>query len=435
MRKFYLFFLALSVVACLSEKNVDPAQPATFTKYFSDGYANDAISVEETSDSDKGFIILANSTIQNSEAETARNRIVLIKTDEFGAEQWTKYYPENFDVATRWEASSISLIDKGDGGYLVTGTQIEKDISDNEVRKALLLKIDQDGTLNANMTKVYTTPYLKAQANSLLTAKAITIPVAGGNYIFLASSDDGQNKKVHVAEIKSTDLDTVWVRTYGQGAPNLTNRLFYSSDPLGPFVYWAGDWENASSIDGFVTKSKKNAQSTESGQTNRIGETNNNDYTVDFCQKGAGFGFLGYSDLNGDAGDIVFYQIDQDGSALEKVVYTLDIFKDPAAVGLANNKKEVGNSITATKDGGFIILGTIDTYTGILGRGNTDMLMLKINGFGERQWVQTYGSLDADAGSCIRQTNDGGYIVLGTTRLAAQRTILLVKTDKNGEVE
>jgi len=91
--------------------------------------------------------------------------------------------------------------------------------------------------------------------------------------------------------------------------------------------------------------------------------------------------------------------------------------------------------VSPTKDGGFIILATIDTYTGIIGRGNTDLLIMKVNAFGDYQWSTNYGSLDADTGKSIRQTTDGGYVALATATLAGTESIMLIKTNKNGDVD
>jgi hypothetical protein len=60
---------------------------------------------------------------------------------------------------------------------------------------------------------------------------------------------------------------------------------------------------------------------------------------------------------------------------------------------------------------------------------------MKVNAFGDYQWSVNYGSLDADLGKVVRQTTDGGYIALGTARLAGTRTLMVVKTDKTGDVD
>jgi hypothetical protein len=251
-----------------------------------------------------------------------------------------------------------------------------------------------------------------------------------GNFLVLASRPD-EIKSIFVGEFQfSNNLDSLWTRKYGQGSVTLAKRLFYSN----PYLAFGGQAEQlTSTIDGFVSPTPLNAESPPNGLTQRIGTTTTNDFVGDFCPFGGDFGFVGYS-VADDPGDIVFYRVDANGTQASSTIYKDEIFSGTKPSGVSNDKKEVANSITTTNDNGFIILGTIDTYTGVLGNGNTDLFMLKIDGFGGKQWSRPYGSLQADRGNCIRQTSDGGYIILGTSNFGSQDTILLIKTDKNGEV-
>ena len=68
-----------------------------------------------------------------------------------------------------------------------------------------------------------------------------------------------------------------------------------------------------------------------------------------------------------------------------------------------------GVSVQQTNDGGYIIVGGIDSDT--MG----DLILIKTDAFGNQQWSKTYGGSDGDGGNYVQQTSDGGYIVLGTT--------------------
>lgn len=431
MRKFQIVFLCVFLASCLSEKNVDLAKPSTFIRYFSDGYNNDAVAIQEITDPDnKGFIILANSTIQDTEADEQLNRIVLIKTNEFGDTQWTQYYPAEFaSTEKRWVANSLTLLPSG--GYLVAGEQIQD--NNLQTRKALIMSVDKDGN---NLDSTAYSTALGVGSGTSVTAKAVTVTGSGSIILLATSPVDASSNAIHLAEISATLPSTpVWTRTYVQGRADIKNRLYYV-DGATPFVYWTGNTQQlTSSVDGFVTKSGLNNPSTVNGQTDPIGTTTTNDFAGDFCQRGTVFGYVGYTDQN-DAGDITFYTVNSSGTATTQKTYRKDIFPNPEnAEDADNNKKEVGNSIAPTRDSGYIILGTIDTYTGLLGAGNTDLLLLKVSGNGVRQWSRSYGGLDADNGVMITQTQDGGYAVLGTSRVSAQRTILFIKTDVKGDIQ
>ena len=443
MNRLLIFSLLVLLGACLSEEKADLAKPSTFTRYFSDGYQNTAVTIEETADtetSQTGFIILANSEIQNSNAEPLRNKILLIKTDQFGNEVWRMHYPEISADTKLYMGHSLIILPAGTalpkGGYLITGEEIVHVDGEEDLKHLLLLVVDENGVVKNTLPS----PYIFPADKSIIGQSSALGP--NGNYIVLASAPPltlGNN--IFVAEIyplgHAKALDTVWTRNYGQGTSNLANKVFYSEATNPPTIYWGGDTRQFAGLSGgFVTRSELDTETPGNGQTDRIGPTASNIFAGDFCRKGETFGFVGSTEAN-DAGDIAFYSVLSTGSpGSSQEIYTTTIFNDPTVTADKNNKKEVANSISPTTEGGYIILGTIDSYTDpILGAGDTDMLLLKINGFGDKEWTRTYGSLQADGGNCIRQTTDGGYIVLGTSNFGAQATILLIKTDKNGEVD
>ena len=89
-----------------------------------------------------------------------------------------------------------------------------------------------------------------------------------------------------------------------------------------------------------------------------------------------------------------------------------------------------GRSVKQTMDGGYIIVG----YTDYEGFGSTDMYLIKSDQNGDTLWTQTFGGSYSDFGSSVQQTTDGGYIVAGSTQSygAGSRDVWLIKTDANG---
>lgn len=76
-----------------------------------------------------------------------------------------------------------------------------------------------------------------------------------------------------------------------------------------------------------------------------------------------------------------------------------------------------GGGLYATSDGGYFIAGGIDSSGGDVTQyyGVDDYWPLKIDATGNLQWQHTYGSSYIDNASMGLQTDDGGYIVVGTT--------------------
>jgi hypothetical protein len=82
---------------------------------------------------------------------------------------------------------------------------------------------------------------------------------------------------------------------------------------------------------------------------------------------------------------------------------------------LGGRSSEWANSIQQTNDGGYIIAGTTtsddDYITGY--NGYYDYFILKLTSTGELEWYRVYGGSAQDIAYSIQQTTDEGYIVAG----------------------
>jgi hypothetical protein len=94
---------------------------------------------------------------------------------------------------------------------------------------------------------------------------------------------------------------------------------------------------------------------------------------------------------------------------------------------------DIGNSVKQTNDGGFIIAGTTSSF----GAGGQDIWLIKTNENGDTLWTKTFGGTDADKASNVQQTNDNGYAIFGTTNSFGNggADFLLWKTDSLGNTE
>ncbi len=88
--------------------------------------------------------------------------------------------------------------------------------------------------------------------------------------------------------------------------------------------------------------------------------------------------------------------------------------------------------IRQTTDGGYILAGSTSSF----GRGGTDGYIIKTDKKGNVVWSRTYGGTANDDFMKVRQTTDGGYIAVGSTRSfhQAQGEIFVVKINSAGTV-
>ena len=93
---------------------------------------------------------------------------------------------------------------------------------------------------------------------------------------------------------------------------------------------------------------------------------------------------------------------------------------------------DVGSFVRQTTDNGYILIGSTNSY----GAGNDDILLIKTDRHGEVEWEKTYGGSNYDRGVCIQQTEDGGYILLGNTNSygSGNGDIWLLKTNSSGDL-
>jgi hypothetical protein len=92
---------------------------------------------------------------------------------------------------------------------------------------------------------------------------------------------------------------------------------------------------------------------------------------------------------------------------------------------------EEGRAVEPTSDGGFIIAG----FTNSFGAGGNDVYLIKTLVDGTMEWTKTFGGSSTDEGYDVKQTPDGGYVVVGGTSSFGNLTtnVYVIRTDANGD--
>ena len=93
---------------------------------------------------------------------------------------------------------------------------------------------------------------------------------------------------------------------------------------------------------------------------------------------------------------------------------------------------DYGRSIQQVFNDGYILIGTTASFGN-----NNNAWLIKIDAEGNQEWDKTFGGSNDDFGSCIKQTIDGGYIILGCTKSFGDgnNDAWLIKTDMQGNKE
>lgn len=71
-----------------------------------------------------------------------------------------------------------------------------------------------------------------------------------------------------------------------------------------------------------------------------------------------------------------------------------------------------GSCVQITNDGDYVVVGTSSSF----GDGSNDVFLFEMDVEGTLLWDMTVGGPDNDGGSCVQQTRDGGFIVSGYTQ-------------------
>ncbi len=100
--------------------------------------------------------------------------------------------------------------------------------------------------------------------------------------------------------------------------------------------------------------------------------------------------------------------------------------------GDGGSGNERANCVTQTSDGAFVMAGYTDSY----GSGGWDFYVVKVDGSGDTIWTRTYGGSGGEEAFSIEETSDNGLIIAGYTTSygAGLQDFYVVRTDAAGSL-
>ena len=208
--------------------------------------------------------------------------------------------------------------------------------------------------------------------------------------------------------------DTLWTKTFGGSDYGEAYSVQQTTD-LGYIIAGYTSSYGTGSNDVYLIKTNENGDSL---WTKTFGGSGNDkSYSVQQTSDG-GYIVTGYTSSYG-AGqyDVYLIKTNENGDTLWTKSFG----------GTATDR---AFSVQQTTDDGFIIVGDTESS----GAGQYDVWLIKTDVNGDSLWTKTFGGSNYDFARSVKQTTDGGYIIVGYTDLygTGENYILLIKTDMNG---
>jgi hypothetical protein len=344
--------------------------------------------------------------VVSKSSSTTTRRLTKIAID--GTWQWTRYYTQAaLDFGT-------PIAPTGDGGVITTGGHY---LSGSKYWTQIV-KINSDGT-HAWTQRLTPNKVMEAQDDMDLSA---AIRLSDGSFAF---SGDWWGEMAAFAS-------PVLVRTYSSGASLAAYRYGMPGFVLTPgidtipasgtetgFVI-AGYLNDSGTNDGFVIAT--DMAGNPSGTWRFVGSSVNNDDRFYSVKSVAAGGFV----VAGTSKSISTLQTSFDAVLLRLT-----------SAGAITWAKYLGTqasddafyAVEPTSDGGFIVAGDTASY----GAGGKDAWVLKLTSAGAITWQKTYGGASDDSAYSVMITDDGGYLVTGTTvSFGTTTNTWVLKLDSSG---
>jgi len=158
----------------------------------------------------------------------------------------------------------------------------------------------------------------------------------------------------------------------------------------------------------------------------------------DFQPSATGFAAIGtYTNKSGNA-NVFFVKIDPAGNVMDGTAKYFDCGADGENILIDINTAGVsdddGTAITFTKDGGFILACSM-AQTPDKGNGGKDIILIKIDAFGNYKWDKLLGGSGDEVATSIRELSDGTLLISGTSTISNVSSMFIIRSDSEGNLK
>ncbi len=359
----------------------------TFQKTYGGTNIDYGYSIQQTTDG--GYFIVGTTLSFGAGNEDA----YVIKTDSLGDTLWTKTYGGiNHDRATSGQQTT-------DGGYIIAGYTKSFGAGQNDV---YLIKTNPLG--DTLWTKTYGGANFD-MANSVQQT-------ADGGYIITGSTKSFGAGGYDIYLIKTNSMgDTLWTKTYGGNTDDYGRHVQQTTD--GGYIIVGETYNSSFLMEVYLIKTDSSGSIL--WKKNYGGGQDESGFAVQQTSDGGYIVVGNTTSFGAGVNDVYLIKTNANGDTLWTRTY-------------GDASYDYGEAVQQTTDGGYIIVGST-----FIANTNYDVYLIKTNVDGDTLWTKTYGGNNVDWGYSIKQTMDGGFVIVGTKRYGtAPEDIYLIKTDSNG---
>jgi hypothetical protein len=380
---------------------------------------------------DDGYIIAGSITFSN---DTLSPNILLIKTDKQGKKLWEKAIP----------GGTSSGLKVTSNGYIIIGDSIQynpdsEKISELENDAARLIFLDMSGSIIQDRS------FSRKVSNTRVDFHGDAITFDDQNNLITLGTfkAPGSNEYAYLSAINPSNMDTIWEKSF-----NYIERDYVNGKSV---QFSNGNILWGTTVSASVSNFSRSYLALPVVPSNStfinsdyFGENSDQALTInDLEPSPLGYGAIGtYAQPGGNKANMFFIRVDKSGNFVDESVRYFDgaktdnlgLIQDPSN----SDSEDTGNAITATRDGGYVLAGSIES-TPDRGNGGKDIWLVKIDAFGNPLWNKIIGGPTGEIVSSIRETADGGLLICGTIQDGNNQTgglssIFLIKTDSEGEI-
>jgi hypothetical protein len=332
----------------------------------------------------------------------------------------------------------------GSQGYYITGDRIQfnpsaDNLFDLTITSAMLYRLSSSG--DTTSIRAYDTASV---AKTDYHGSSVTL---GNNneIILLGTFKEAKAAAFERPFIFAMDpitLDTVWSKRYDVLERDYVNTKSVHISKDGDIIWASALLREAGDLSRTFLSIPFVKEGSVFVNNDLFGETTDQELRANDIQPAEspefGYGVVGtYALPTGKQSNVFFIRVDKQGNFINGSERFFDgelsIGNVPVQQGQSASE-DTGDAITSTRDGGYILAGSL-TSTVNRGNGGKDIFLIKVDASGNMIWNKIIGGDGDETVNSIRETDDGSLLICGSNNVSGLSSIFIMKTDAQGELK